>query len=147
MLVEPESTNNINEYNNNINIHNYNYNYYNIIINEYNNNINYENNNNNIIINEIINNSHSSERRSSSRRSNRRVNYGNNLSPTTQPQTPRCRGNNVKCPFCRRECKCNEWKQTDEVETCDICFNSEPLCESSQCHHKMCVECLHRIKR
>lgn len=136
MLVE----NNIIEYNNNINIRNYN-NIINII------NINYENDNNDIIINEIINNSHSSERRSSSRRSNRRVNYGNNLSPTTRPQTPRWIGNNVKCPFCRRECKCNEWKQTDEVETCYICFNSEPLCKSSQCCHKMCIKCLEQIKR
>ena len=131
MLIEPESINNINEHNNNYN------NYYYYI--ENNTNINYNNN----IINDIINNS---RRRSSSRRNNRSVDNGNS-SPGTQTQTPPWRGNNVKCPFCRRECHCNEWVQTDEVETCDICFNSEPLCRSSQCGHKMCAECLGRIRR
>lgn len=132
MLVEPKSTNNFNEYNNN-----YIYNYV-----ENNTNINYDYNNN--IYNNIINHSYNSRRRSSSRRNNQRVDDGNS-SPGTQ--TPPWRGNNVKCPFCRRECQCNEWTQTDEVETCDICFHSKPLCKSSQCGHKMCAECLERIRR
>ena len=142
MLVEPESTNNINENNTNIN-YEYNNNYiYNYV--ENNTYINYNNN----IFNNIINNLYNSRRRRSSsrRNNNRRVNSGNS-SPVTRTQTPPWRGNDVKCPFCRRECQCNEWVQTDEAETCDICFHSNALCKSSQCGHKMCAECLERIRR